>query len=337
VFLTTADDERQTQRVLAFDRKTGKALWDAVVHEKGFPRKHPKNSHASATPACDGKRLYCAFVSGDALHVSAVDLDGKFVWQTRAGAFTSQHGYCASPVLYKSLVLVTGDSLKDCYVAAFEAATGKEVWRTPRTTPGRHGNYPSPIVATVAGKPQMIMTGLGETTSYDPETGKVIWSCAGPTEVAGCTAAWNDKLVFVSGGFPEKELLAIRGDGAGDVTASHVAWRATKGVTYVPSPLYHGGMLYVVNDTGTATCFEAATGKEVWQGRLAGAFSSSPVLAGDYLYVGSEAGKVFVLRAGPKFELVATNDLGDGVFATPAVCGGRIYLRTTRALYCIGK
>jgi outer membrane protein assembly factor BamB len=337
LFLTTADEQAQTQSVLAFDRKSGKALWSSVAHKGGLPRKHGKNTHASATLACDGEKVYAVFINSDALHVSALDLDGKVVWQQKAGGFQSEHGYGSSPVLHGSLVIVLGDSRKDNFVAGLDRATGKVVWKTPRTTTGKHGGYATPVVATLAGRPQLILTGYHQVTSYDPDTGKLIWSCAGPSEVTACTAACGDGIVFATGGFPEKELLAIRADGRGDVTKTHLLWKTNKGVTYVPSPLYHEGRLYVVNDGGVATCYEGKTGKEVWQDRLPGAFSSSPILVGDRIYVTSEVGKTFVLKAGGKFELIATNDLGDGGFATPAVCGGRIFLRTSQFLYCIGS
>jgi outer membrane protein assembly factor BamB len=337
IFLTTADEQGQTQSVLAFDRKSGKALWSTVAHKGGLPRKHGKNTHASATLACDGERVYAAFINHDALHLSALDLDGKIAWQKEAGGFQSEHGYGSSPLLHGSLVIVLGDSRKDNFVAGLDRATGKVVWKTARTTTGKHGGYATPVVATLAGKSQLILTGYHQVTSYDPDTGKLIWSCDGPSEVTACTAACGDGIVFATGGFPEKELLAIRADGRGDVTRTHLLWKTNKGVTYVPSPLYHEGRLYVINDGGVATCFEGKTGKEHWQDRLPGAFSSSPVLVGDLLYATSEAGKTFVLKAGPKFELVATNDLADGGFATPAVCGGRIFLRTNQYLYCIGN
>jgi outer membrane protein assembly factor BamB len=336
VFLTTADESAGKQLVLAYDRRTGKLLWSTPVHEGGFLRLNPKNSHASATPACDGERLYSAFINHVGLHVTATDLDGKVLWQKEAGPFQSEHGYGSSPVLYGPLVIVNGDSLKGSFLAALDRRSGKVAWRVDRPSTGRHGSYATPVVARLAGKPQLILTGMGETTSYDPETGKRLWWCTGPAEVTACTAACSDTLVFATGGFPQKELLAIRADGSGDVTQSHVVWRTNKGVTYVPSPLYHDGRLYVVNDGGTATCFEAATGRQLWQERLPGGFSASPVLVGDLLYVTSEAGKTFVLRAGPKFEVVGGNDLGEASLATPAVCGGQVYLRTTQHLYCIG-
>lgn len=337
VFLTTADDRSQEQRVLAFERQTGKSLWSTAVHSGGLTRKHPKNTHASATPACDGQHVCSAFVNGTGLYVTAVDLEGKQVWQAQAGPFHAEHGYGSSPVLYKSLVIVNGDNVEGCFMAALERTTGKIVWRTRRKTTRRHGSYGSPVIATLAGKPQLLQTGMSEVTSYDPETGKLLWSCAGPAEVTANTVAFSDTLVFASGGYPEKELLAIRADGSGDVSKSHVVWRTGKGVTYVPSPIYHDGHLYVVNDSGVATCFEASSGKQVWQDRLDGSFSSSPVLVGDLLYVTNETGKTFVLKTGPKFEVIAGNELADGGFATPTVCGGRIFLRTNHHLWCIGS
>ncbi len=337
VFLTTADEKAQQQLILAFDRKTGKPLWSTVAHEGGFLRKYPKNSQASATPACDGKRVYCAFINRNGLHVTATDLRGKILWQKKAGTFQSEHGYGSSPVFYKSLVIVNGDNLKGSFIAALDRETGKVVWSTERKTTGRHGSYATPFVATIAGRPQLIQTGMGEVASYDPATGQLIWSCEGPAEVTACTAACSDNLVFATGGYPEKELLAIRADGKGDVTKTHVVWRTGKGVTYVPSPLYHDGRLYVVNDGGVATCFEGKTGKQVWSGRLGGGFSSSPVLVGGLLYASNEAGRTFVLKTGRTFEVVARNDLDGRILATPAVCGGRIFLRTDNSLYCLGK
>jgi outer membrane protein assembly factor BamB len=337
VFLTTADEQDQSQHVLAFDRDNGKLLWDVVAYKGGFLRKYAKNTHASATPACDGERLYSAFINNDGLHVIATDLAGKVLWRKEAGEYKSEHGYGSSPALWKSLVIVNGDNLKGCFIAALDRETGKVVWKTERKTTGKHGSYASPLVATLAGKPQLIMTGMHEVCSYDPDTGKLIWSCDGPAEVTANTPAVGDNVVFASGGYPEKNLLAIRADGKGDVTKTHVVWSEKNGVTYVPSPLYHEGKLYVVNDGGITTCFDAKTGKPVWRDRLDGAFSSSPVLVGDLLYVTNEAGKMYVLKAGPKFEVVAANDLGNGGFATPSVCGGKIFLRTSEYLYCIGK
>jgi outer membrane protein assembly factor BamB len=336
VLLTTADQGAQKQMLVCFDRKTGKEMWRTTLHEKGFMGMHQKNSHASATPACDGRLVFAPFINSGALRVSAVDLDGNIVWQKEAGAFQSEHGYGSSPVLYKSLVIVCGDNAGSSFLAALDRESGKVVWRTARERPGRHGNYGTPIVCQLAGKPQLVLAGHGKIASYDPASGEQLWHCDGPALVAACTVAYSDKLVFASAGYPEKEIIVVRADGSGDVTKSHVVWRASKGVTYVPSPVYHDGRLYVVNDGGIASCFDAETGESLWQERLGGNFSSSPVLAGGKLFAINETGTTFVIEAAGKFKKLAENKLGDSGFATPAIAGGKIFLRSGDRLYCIG-
>ncbi|GIW93909.1 MAG: serine/threonine protein kinase [Pirellulaceae bacterium] len=335
VVLTTAVESRQQQWVLAFDRETGQERWRGLVHEGALPRKHPKNSHASASPVSDGRNIYVLFIHHDGLYATALDFDGEIVWQEKVGTFRSEHGYGSSPALYQGRLFVNGDSLENCFVAAVDTQTGKVLWSTPRTTTGRHGSYATPLVVEFQGKPQLVLSGMGTTDGYDIQTGKRLWSVPGPAEVTACTPAYDGTRLFSSGGYPEKELLAIRLDRAGS-GEEPVEWRSAKAVTYVPSPLYHNGRLYVVTDSGVAACLEAATGEVVWQERLQGNFSSSPVLAGSFIYAASEEGKTYVFRAADKFELVAVNDLGEGVFATPVICGGRIYLRTSKALYCLG-
>jgi outer membrane protein assembly factor BamB len=335
VFLTTATDAPPRQLVLAFDRATGKQLWARTAHEAPFVRKNGKNSHASATPACDSERVYSVFLNRDGLFVTATDHDGKIVWQRRAGDFSSEHGYGSSPVLYRSLVIVNGDSLRGCFVAALDARTGAVVWKTDRRTTGKHGSYATPVVARLAGRDQLVLMGMGGVASYDPLTGKQLWWCDGPAEVTACTPAFSDDDVFATGGFPEKEVLAIRADGRGDVTRTHIVWRSNKGVSYVPSPVYHQGRLYVVADGGVTTCFEATSGKVLRQTRLPGGYTASPVLVGGLLYATNEAGRTTVFEAGPKLRVVSSNDLGEPVLATPAACGGRLFVRTGRHLYCI--
>ena len=336
VFLTTADEKAQKQLILAFDRQSGAPLWSTLAHQGKFTRKYPKNTHASATQACDGTRVFSVFINNDGLHVTATDLEGKILWQTRAGDFQSLHGYGSSPVLYKNLVIVNGDNVKSCYLTALNVETGKVAWHNERKVVGKYGNYGTPTLAVVSKKVQLLQAGLGQTASYDPETGNLLWSCAGPAEVTANTLAFNATTVFSSGGFPEKQLRAIRGDGAGNVTKSHLAWSAAVGVTYVPSPLYHAGSLYMVNDGGVASCFDAESGKQIWQERLQGSFSSSPVLVGELIYATSEAGLTSIFKASRTFNLVATNSLQEGVMATPAVCGGQILLRTEHKLFCLG-
>lgn len=337
ILLATADEQEQTQSVLAFDRETGTQLWSTDAHKSGLMKKHQKNSHASATLACDGEQAYAAFINDGGLHVTAIDLNGEILWQTDVGPFNSEHGYGSAPVLFESLVIVNGDNLSGSFVAAVHRGSGKIVWRTRREGSGRHGSYATPIVAELSGKPQLLLTGLGRTVSYDPRTGSEIWTVEGPAEVTGNTPAVSESLAFVSGGYPEKEIVAVRTDGEGDVSKSHVAWRVSRGATYVPSPLYHNGLLYVVSDNGIATCFEADSGDQVWQERLQGSFTASPVLVDDRIIITNEAGRTFVLRAGREFEVLAENDLGERTLASPAVSNGKIFLRTEQNLYCLSE
>lgn len=336
VVLTTADESQQEQQVVAFAQADGAELWRTTVHAGDLPKMHRKNSHASATPAFDGRHLFAVFIHGESLFVSALDAKGEIVWQTDAGAFNSEHGYGASPVLHESLVIVNGDNLEGCFLAAIHRETGDLVWRVPRPTTGRHGSYATPAVADVNGKSQIVLTGMKETIGYDPDTGELLWQVAGPAEVTAGAIASGGGLVFASGGYPEKSLLAIRPPSSADESAE-VVWEASRGVTYVPSPVYHDNRLYVVNDQGVASCFDASSGKRIWQERLRGSFSASPLLTGDLLVVTNESGTTFVLRAADEYELVAENELQSGGFASPVVSGGKLYLRTDDQLVCIGE
>lgn len=336
IFLPTADDQAEAQYLLCYDRRTGQKRWQTEVHRKGFVHIHRKGSHASATPACDGRLVFMPFVVQDAIWLSALDLDGKIVWQKRLGDFQSMHGFAASPLVYKSLVIVAADSVKNSFLAAVHRQTGQIVWKADRPS-YKLGTYASPTLGHVAGRDQLLHHGPMKVFSYDPLTGKELWTCDGPSEAACSTMSFGRNLVYSSVGYPRRNMLCIRADGSGDVTKTHVAWSKKNGMTDVPSLLLADGLLYMVEDGGTATCFEADSGQVVWTGRLEGQFSSSPVLAGGRIYVVNEKGVAFVLKAGGKFELVARNDLDDGGFATPVICGSRIYLRTLHWLYCLGK
>ncbi len=333
VFLSTAEEKAETQSILCFDRKTGKLLWNTIAHEGGYEHRHEKNSHASATPACDGERVFVPFLNRGAIRVTAVDLDGKILWQRDAGGFETMHGYSSSPVLWKSFVIVNGDSTGGSFLAALHRKTGEIAWKTKRRD--AH-SFATPALGTACGKPQLVLNAAETVSSYDPDTGNLLWFCEGPAKIMACTLAMGPDLVFASGGYPEKEIICIRPDGSGDITKTHVAWRSKRGVTYVPSPMYLDGRFYAVNDSGVLTCFDAKTGSELWKDRLEGNFSASPVLAGGLFYATNEAGVTFVFRPGDKLDVAGKNDLEDGGFATPAFCGGQIFLRTSHQLYCIG-
>jgi outer membrane protein assembly factor BamB len=198
VFLTTADEQAKAQSVLAFDFQTGQKLWETIVHRGEFTGIHPKNSHASATPCGDGQRVFAAFLHGEELFVTALDLAGQQLWQTSAGPFHSEHGLGASPALHGAVVIVSGDSRGSAWLAGLHRETGEIVWRTPRAPSTDHGNYASPIVATLAGRPQLLMAGFNHVRGYHPDSGEELWQADGPTHVMGNTLAVSDPWVIAS-------------------------------------------------------------------------------------------------------------------------------------------
>lgn len=333
VYITTADEKGETQTLLAYDRRSGELHWQTVLHQGGLMPKHEKNTHASATPACDGKRVYVPMMNGGHLWLSAVETNGRLAWQTKIGKYQNGNGYGSSPVLYESLVIVSNDNQAEPSLVGVDGNRGTIVWRADREP---SSNSATPIVGRVAGRPQLLMNGAGSVSSYDPVTGERLWFVNHKTEVAACTMAFDDSRVYASGNVPEKEWLCVRADGEGDVADSHVAWRTNKRVTYVPSPLVDQGRLFFVTDGGMAFCLDAASGDEIWKHRLTGSFIASPVLAGNRIYATAENGATFVFAAGPDYEEQARNEVGETCYATPAISGDRIFLRTLKHLYCIG-
>lgn len=334
VLVTTGDRQSQTISLLCLDRDSGKQLWQTEIYRGALPKIHTDNSYASAMPACDGERVFIPYQTSDALCLAALDLDGKLVWKVPVGPYQSIQGYSSSPALHKSLVIVPSDGSLGNKLTALHRKTGAVVWRASLTK-GLE-SYASPLVVRVAGRDQAILVGGKKTHSFDPSSGKLLWTCDGPADFCVATVAFNQDTVFSTGGYPQKGLLAIRADGSGDVTQSHLRWQSDAKAGYVPSPLLHAGLLYAVSDTGLLRCYEADGGRIVWEHALKAPFYSSPVLAGDRIYLFDRDAKGYVIKTGRQFELLATNELPDGVFATPVILGGRIYLRTLRDFYCLG-
>ena len=336
VYLAACDEATASQSMLCFDRATGRKLWETEVHRGGAMRKNPKSTGASATPACDGERVFINFPNKDAVVTTALGLDGKILWQTRVCDYVIHQGYGSSPMPYRSFVLVSADHSGGGVIAALDRKTGAVVWKHDRP---KAPNYSSPVVLTIGGRDQLLLTGCDLVSSYDPMTGKVLWETPGATTECVTSTVTDGTHVFSSGGYPRNHLAAVRADGSGKI-----AWE-TKDRVYVPSLLLRGGHLFGVLDAGTAACWASDTGKERWKARLGGTFSSSPVLVGDRIYATNEAGETFIFQADPeKYVAVAACKLGDEAFATPAICGGRIYTRVARKvdgrrqefLYCIG-
>ncbi|WP_442481609.1 outer membrane protein assembly factor BamB family protein [Aeoliella sp. SH292] len=319
VFLTTADETAKTQSVLAFDRQTGDELWSKQVFAGGLDhRMHQRNTHATCSVACAGDQLFALFLNRDAIWMVSFDTDGNELWRSEVGPYESHWGYSASPMIYGDNVLVTADHPDGGWIAAVAQSNGDLVWKTGRD---KNPNYPSPVVHHVSGQDQLLLAGLDRVASYSPETGKLLWEAKGTTTECVGTVVVDGDLAFASGGYPDSETLAVATDGSG-----RVAWKNRVKV-YVPSLLAHAGRLYAVTDDGIAYCWDAASGDQKWKKRLGGTFNTSPVLVGDCVVAACEDGTTYVLRAADKYELVAENQLGNEVYATPTFCGGQAFIR----------
>jgi outer membrane protein assembly factor BamB len=296
-----------------------------------------ENSHASGTPATDGGRVYVAFRVGDDIVVAAHRLaDGKQLWLVRPGTHSGEWGFSNEPVLYKDKVILDGDSKGDSFLVALSRTDGKTLWRVPRTHQGI--SYSAPLIREMAGRPQLIQCGDRSVTSFDPDTGQQLWTVDGPSEEFVATPTYSEKagLVFISSSWPKTVLLAIRPDGHGDVTNTHVVWRDTKGAPYVPSLLVAGDYLLSLSNAGVAFCYEAATGKVLWQQKL-GRHHASPVLVNGLVFFINDDGQINVIKPGPKFERVAQYELGESCYASPAISDGQVFLRGFQHLFCLGR
>lgn len=338
VVLATANEANHIQSLLARNRATGEPLWQTELHRGEFQKdSHRNNSHASATPAFDGERYFTVFINAGGLWVSAVDTQGEIVWQTRAGEFDSIYGFGMSPCLWGPLVFVCGDNDRPgAFLAALHRQTGAIVWRVRRPYIDTYG---TPIVAHVAGRDQLLLGGGGYMMSYDPATGKALWKCKGPTEeTTSNTVAFFKDTVYVTGGYPKPYIaMGIRADGSGDVDDTHVLWTNKRAMSYVPSPLYHDGLLYVLNDDGIITCLDAADGEPIWSQRLGGDYSASPLLLGDRIVLCSEQGLILTIAAGRQYQKLGELELADGMWATPSVGPDGIYVRTLKQLVRFAK
>ncbi|MHC4703533.1 MAG: outer membrane protein assembly factor BamB family protein, partial [Planctomycetota bacterium] len=226
IFVVTAVEEKDQRVLLCLDRSDGKVIWQRIVLVAPLEKLHALNSRASSTPATDGEKVYVSFLDRDKMFVAAYDFDGNEVWSVRPGVFSSRHGYCSSPVLWKDKVLVNGDHDGPAYLAALKRTTGEAIWKTPR--PNRTRSYCPPIVRRIEGRNQMILSGSLCVASYDPDTGRQHWIIDGPTEQFVASLVYNGDLLFMTCGFPDRFVQAIRPTGAGNITKTHVAWQKDK-------------------------------------------------------------------------------------------------------------
>jgi len=346
VFVTSCLEDNDARVLIALDRDTGKVLWQQTVLAAPLEKRHKLNSRASGTPVTDGRMVYVSFLEPDFasdnertpgdLVVAAYNFAGERQWLVRPGRFASTHGFCSSPVLFEDFVIVNGDHDGDSYVVALDKATGDARWKFDRKHKTR--SYVTPIIREIDGRTQLLMSGSKCVVSLDPRTGKEHWEIDGPTEQFVASMVYNGKYAFLTAGFPDKHVLAIKPDGRGNVTDTHIAWRANRNCSYVPSPVICGDYFLVASDEGITSCYVADTGERLWFERMAPHYSASLVsTAGGLVYLLADDGVTKIVRPGKEYDRVAENELGESCYASPAISDGQMFIRSDRHLYAIGQ
>ena len=336
VFTVAALPQSQERVLLCLDRLTGKILWQQTVLTAQLEPKHAENSYASSTPATDGEKVFVSFLDGSNVVAAAYDFSGKQLWLVRPGTHKSQWGFCSPPQLFGDKLILDCDSKGgENFLVALAPADGHTIWKTPRDQPTQ--SYGTPLIRNMAGRDQIVLGGDATVSSYDPADGKRIWFANGPASDYIASPVYNEKagLLLADSSWPKHVLLAIKPDGAGDVTATKVAWTSADGAPYIPSAIAVDDYFFTSAASKSNYCFEAATGKILWQEPM-GLHHASPLLANGLLYFLNDEGVMNVVKAGPKFERVARNELGEKTYALPAISHGQIFVRGFQNLYCIG-
>lgn len=345
------DDPKHTWKVFALDKRTGKILWERTAYE-GLPKvkRHPKSTHADSTPATDGKHVIALFGSHG---LYAYDLNGKLLWKQDLGVLDAgwfydpdyQWEYGASPIIYKNMVIVQADIQKNSFIAAYDIKNGKRLWMTPRE---EIPSWSTPTVYEGKSRAELVTNGTRAIRGYDPVTGKELWSLGPNSEVATPTPIFAHDLIYVTTGYRViQPIYVIRPGAAGDISLKNgkessdfIAWSKTRGGPYMPTPVIYGDLLYIVSNQGVLTTYQAKIGERVYQERLGGkggAFTASPVASDGKIYLSSEDGDVFVVKAGAKYELLATNPVGQVMMATPAISDGLVIVRGVSHLFAFGE
>src|SRR5258706_3177385 len=345
------DDPKHTWKVYALDKQTGKILWERIAYE-GVPKvkRHSKSAHSDSTPVTDGKYLVALFGSHG---LYAYDLNGKLQWQQDIGMLDSgwfydadyqwEHG--SSPIIYRDLVIVQADIQKDSFIAAYSLKSGKLVWKTPREEISSWG---TPTLYEGKTRAELITNGSKAIRGYDPLTGKELWRLTPNSEIPTPTPFVARELCYCTkGSTPTEPLYAIQPRATGDIslkegTTSHsfIAWSKQRGGPYMPPPLAYNDMLYTCSNQGVVTAYNADNGERLYQERLGGkggAFTASPVASDGKLYLASEDGDVFVVKTGAKYELLATNKVGEVMMASPAISDGLIIVRGLNHIFAFGN
>ena len=331
------DDGKTFFLVEAFARADGRRLWERRIEAEGpLTPVHEKHNLASPSPVTDGTLVFAWFGTGQ---LAAVDRDGAIVWQRNLAReyapFEIQWGHSSSPTLYDGSVILLCDHAPASYLLALDARTGKERWKTDRGK-GR-SSYSTPLVVETNSGPELIVNSSERIDAYDPRTGALLWHTGEPNRFPIPSPVVQNGVIFASRGYRSGPYMAIRSGGRGDVSHTHVVWRAGTGAPYVSSLLHYDGAVYMANDVGVLTAVDASTGERFWQERVDGVFSASPVAGGGHVYFLGENGETVVVKSGRPPQVVAKNPLGERAVASPAISDGQIFIRTDRQVIAIGR
>ncbi len=332
----STDSDRTVFLVEAFSRLDGTRLWQRRVEAEGsLTPVHEKHNLSSSSPVTDGEAVFAWFGTGQLV---ALNRDGTVKWQRHLGKeiapFDIQWGHSSSPVIYRDLLILLCDHPSASYVLAVDKRTGKDRWKADRGK-GR-SSYSTPLVVETTAGAEIIVNSTERIDAYDAATGRPLWFTGEANRFPIPSPVVHDGVVYASRGYRSGPYMAIRTGGKGDVTATHVVWRVPTGAPYVTSLLYYEGAVYMANDVGVLTAVDARTGDRLWQERVEGVFSASPVAGAGHVYFVSENGDTIVVKAGKSPEVVARNAIGERALASPAISNGRIFIRTDDHVFCIG-
>ena len=349
IWVTTATEDGRQLYAVSVDLATGKLRHDLKLFDVADPQFcHKFNSYASPTPVLEAGRVYVTFGSPGTACLDA--RTGKVLWERRDFVCNHFRGAGSSPILFENQLIMNFDGSDHQFVVALDKNTGRTVWKTDRSVdyqdltpagkPEAEGDFrkafSTPHIAWIDGEPRLLSVGAKAAYAYDPRTGKELWQVVERAQHSASTRpVYGEGLVLYPTGFSQGQLYAVRPGGRGDVTPSHVAWKVRRSVPNKPSLLLADGFVYMIDDGGIASCLDAATGDVIWNERVGGNYSASPLYADGRIYVFSEEGKSTVLRAGKEFEVLAENSLEGGFMASPAVSGKALILRTRTHLYRI--
>jgi outer membrane protein assembly factor BamB len=323
--------------VTALDRKSGKRAWEFELPAEGpLPAVHEKHNLASPSPVTDGQRVYAWFATGQ---IAAVDMSGKLVWKKHLGAeygpFDINWGHGSSPVVFKDQVILVCYHQPASYLLSLDARTGNVRWKVD--APSGVTSYSTPLVVEAGGKTEIVVNSSAGVAGHDAATGQRVWHFEEANRFPVPTPSTDGTVVYMSRGYRSSPFMAIRPGGTGDVATSHVPWRVSSGAPYISSLVYYDGLIYMTGDVGVLTVTDAKTGERVYQERIGGVYTASPVAGDGKVYLVSEDGETVVVAAGRTPKVLGRNKLNARQLASPAIAGGRLFIRSDDAVYAIGR